>query len=153
MFFSISDSTTYNNSYLECYKKHDSFELNKNGGKVPWNSGKVKNEVITKKWTYELPHQLLNDLRLWIFVNEEVLRLFTWVFIDKMFLELVDLNSQPANLYSNLVNLNSHLWIWTCNSWKWTRNLWFWRRNSWILTRPFEFQLVLLSLWLIPRNS
>ena len=30
MFFSLFDPTIYSNSYLERYKKHNSFELNKN---------------------------------------------------------------------------------------------------------------------------
>ena len=33
---------------------------------------------------YELPYELLNNLRLIILGNEEVLRLFTWVFINLM---------------------------------------------------------------------
>ena len=44
---------------------------------------------------YELLHEMPNYLR--ILGNDEMLRLFTWVFIDWMILELVDLNS----------------WIWT----------------------------------------
>ena len=38
-------------------------------------------------WTYELPHELLNNLGLKILGNEELLRLFTWVFIDLMISE------------------------------------------------------------------
>ena len=41
---------------------------------------------------YELPHELLNDLRRRILQNKEILRLFTWVFLDEMILELLDLN-------------------------------------------------------------
>ena len=37
---------------------------------------------ITRNWTYELPNELSNGLRLTILENEKVLRLFTWVFID-----------------------------------------------------------------------
>ena len=35
-------------------------------------------------WTYELPHELPNNLGLKILGNEELLRLFTSVFIDLM---------------------------------------------------------------------
>ena len=41
---------------------------------------------------YELPHELLNDLRRKILQNKEILRLFTWIFLDEMILELLDLN-------------------------------------------------------------
>ena len=41
---------------------------------------------------YELPHELLNDLRRRILQNKEILRLFTSVFLDEMILELLDLN-------------------------------------------------------------
>ena len=30
----------------------------------PGNSGKVKHEIITRNWSYELPHELSNDLAL-----------------------------------------------------------------------------------------
>ena len=40
---------------------------------------------------YELPHELPNYLGLMVLGNEELLRLFTWVFIDLM--ALVDSNS------------------------------------------------------------
>ena len=56
---------------------------------------------------YELPHELLNDLRRRILQNKEILRLFTWVFLDEMILELLDLNSQLVDLNSWLVVLNS----------------------------------------------
>ena len=46
----------------------------------------------------ELPHESPNDLRLTILGNEGVLKLFTWVFIDKKILELVDLNLQLLDL-------------------------------------------------------
>ena len=35
-------------------------------------------------WTYKLPHELPNILVLKVLGNEELLRLFTWVFIDLM---------------------------------------------------------------------
>ena len=35
-----------------------------------WNSGTVKHKMITRKWTDDLPHELLNDLRLRILGNE-----------------------------------------------------------------------------------
>ena len=42
---------------------------------------------------YEFPHEWPNNLEHMILENEELLRLFTSVFIDLMILELVDLNS------------------------------------------------------------
>ena len=48
----------------------------------PRSSGNVKQEVITRSCPYELPHELPNNLRLKLLGNEELLRLFTWVFID-----------------------------------------------------------------------
>ena len=39
---------------------------------------------ITRKWTCGLPHELPNNLGLMILRNEELLRLFTCVFIDLM---------------------------------------------------------------------
>ena len=47
---------------------------------------------MTRNWTYELFDELLNILGLVVLEQEELLRLFTWVFIDLMILELVDLN-------------------------------------------------------------
>ena len=35
-------------------------------------------------WTYELPHELANNLGLKILGSDELLRLFTWVFIGLM---------------------------------------------------------------------
>ena len=45
------------------------------------SGGNVK-QIITRKWAYELPLELLNNLGLTIFRNEELLRLLTWIFID-----------------------------------------------------------------------
>ena len=50
----------------------------------PWSSGNVKQEVSTRNWTYELPHELPNNLGLMILENEERLRIFTWLFNDLM---------------------------------------------------------------------
>ena len=72
--------------------------------RLPWNSGKVKHEIISKNWTDELPHELPNDLRLKIFGNEEIVRLFTLFSSFKWFL---------------------NPWIWTGNSWIWTHNFEF----------------------------
>ena len=44
--------------------------------------GNAKQEIITRNWTYELPHELPNNLGLKILGNEELLRVFTWFFID-----------------------------------------------------------------------
>ena len=41
-------------------------------------SGNVKNEIITRDWTYKLPHILSNNLGLMVLGNEEILRLFNW---------------------------------------------------------------------------
>ena len=46
---------------------------------------------------YELPHELPSNLGLMILGNKEFLRLFTWVFVDLMILELIDLNSKLVN--------------------------------------------------------
>ena len=54
---------------------------------------KVKQKIISKNWRYGLLHELPSNLGLMILGNEELLRLFTWVFIDLMILEIVDLNS------------------------------------------------------------
>ena len=47
-------------------------------------SGNVKQDIITRSWQYELPHELPNNLGLMILGNEKLLRLFSWVFIDLM---------------------------------------------------------------------
>ena len=41
-------------------------------------SGNVKHEIITRDWTYKLPHILSNNLGLMVLGNEEILRLFNW---------------------------------------------------------------------------
>ena len=46
---------------------------------VAMNSENVKQDVITRNWTYELPRELLNNLGLMTLENEERLRLFTRV--------------------------------------------------------------------------
>ena len=46
--------------------------------------GNVKQENISRNWTDKLPQELLNNLGLMIWTSEELLRLFTWVFIDLM---------------------------------------------------------------------
>ena len=57
------------------------------------------------KWTYELPHELRNNLGLTILRNEELLRLLTWVFIDLMIrgLELVTRGFELVNCGLELV--------------------------------------------------
>ena len=42
-------------------------------------SGKVKQEIITRNWTYELPHKFPNNLGFIVLENEEILRLFNWL--------------------------------------------------------------------------
>ena len=63
----------------------------------PWGRGNVKQEVIVRNVTYNLPHELPKYLGLKILENEELLRLFTLVFIDLIIcgfeLELVTRNS------------------------------------------------------------
>ena len=44
----------------------------------------VKQEIITRNWTYKLPHELPNNLGLKILGNDKRLKLFTWVLIDLM---------------------------------------------------------------------
>ena len=44
----------------------------------------VKQEIITRNWTYKLPHELPNNLGLEILGNDKRLKLFTWVLIDLM---------------------------------------------------------------------
>ena len=48
------------------------------------HGGNVKQEIITWNWTYNLPHELLNNLGFMILRNEQPLWLFTWVFFDLM---------------------------------------------------------------------
>ena len=59
---------------------------------------------------YDLPHKLVNNLGLMILRNEELLSLFTGVFIDLMIreFELVArrLNSQLNDFNSYLINWN-----------------------------------------------
>ena len=67
-------------------------------------SGNVKQDIITRSWPYELPHELPNNLGLMILGNEELLRQFTKVFIDLMIcrFELVTRGFEFA-----LLNFNS----------------------------------------------
>ena len=67
-------------------------------------SGNVKQDIITRSWPYELPHELPNNLGLMILGNEELLRQFTKVFIDLMIcrFELVTRGFELA-----LLNFNS----------------------------------------------
>ena len=39
-------------------------------------SGNIKQEIITRRGTYKLPHKLPNNLALMVLGNEELLRLF-----------------------------------------------------------------------------
>ena len=55
---------------------------------------------------YELPHKLVNNLGLMILRNEELLSLFTGVFIDLMIREF-ELVARRLNLQLN--DLNSYL--------------------------------------------
>ena len=43
------------------------------------SSGNVKPEIITRNWTYKLPHKLPNNLGFMVLGNEEHLRLFSWL--------------------------------------------------------------------------
>ena len=58
---------------------------------------------------YELPHKLVNNLGLMILRNEELLSLFTGVFIDLMIREF-ELVARRLNLQLN--DLNSYLINW-----------------------------------------
>ena len=58
---------------------------------------------------YELPHKLVNNLGLMILRNEELLSLFTGVFIDLMMREF-ELVARILNLQLN--DLNSYLINW-----------------------------------------
>ena len=58
---------------------------------------------------YELPHKLVNNLELMILRNEELLSLFTGVFIDLMIREF-ELVARRLNLQLN--DLNSYLINW-----------------------------------------
>ena len=46
--------------------------------------GVVETRDYHQNWTYNLPHELPNNLGLTILRNEKVLRQLTWVFIDLM---------------------------------------------------------------------
>ena len=76
-------------------------------------------------WTYELPHELLNNLG-----NEELLRLFSLSFY-----------------------WFNDLWIWIRNSWIGTRNSWIWTCSFEFQLVVLSFQLVLLSIQRVIRNS
>ena len=41
--------------------------------------GNVKQQIITRNWTYKLPHKFSNNLELMVLGNEELLRLFNWL--------------------------------------------------------------------------
>ena len=43
------------------------------------SSGNVKQDIITRTWTYKLPHKLSNNLGIIVVGNEELLRLFNWL--------------------------------------------------------------------------
>ena len=60
-------------------------------------------------WTYELPHELPSNLGLMIVGNEELLRLFTWVFIGLMIcgFELVTRELELVTCGFRLVDSNS----------------------------------------------
>ena len=105
--------------------------------KLPWSSGNVKQEIITRNWTYN--HELPDNLRLMILRNDELLRLFTWVFVDLMIrgFEFVtrgfELVTRELGLLTRGFEL-VHLWIQTRNSWIRTRNF----EQLWISTRAFK---------------
>ena len=40
------------------------------------SSGNLKQDIITRNWTYKFPHKLPNNLGLMVLGNEELLRLF-----------------------------------------------------------------------------
>ena len=41
--------------------------------------GNVKQQIITRNWTYKLPQKFSNNLGLMVLGNEELLRLFNWL--------------------------------------------------------------------------
>ena len=43
------------------------------------SSGNVKQDVITRTWTYKFPHKLMNNLGLMVVGNEEFFRQFNWL--------------------------------------------------------------------------
>ena len=43
------------------------------------SSGNVKQDIITRNWTYKLRHKLPNNLGLMVLGNEKLLRLFNWL--------------------------------------------------------------------------
>ena len=43
------------------------------------SSGNVKQDIITRNWTFKLPHKLPNNLGHMVLVNEELLRMFNWL--------------------------------------------------------------------------
>ena len=77
----------------------------------PWCSRKVKQEIIIRNWTYQLRHNLPNNLGLMIFRNRQPLRLFTWVFIDLMIrgFELATRRFELTLLKFQIVLLNFQL--------------------------------------------
>ena len=109
-----------------------------------WSSENVKQEVITRNWTYDFPLQWTYDLRKCVSLGR-FKRLFIWVFIDLMILELVNLNLQHVDLNSQLVDLNSHFWIWT-------RAFKFSTRNSYFsISRYLRIQLIIFFFFTLKK--
>ena len=78
------------------------------------NWGKVKLELRVAS-TYELPHELPNNLGDMILGNEELLRLFTLVFIDLKICEF-ELVTRGFELATRRFKLACNSRIWTHNS-------------------------------------
>ena len=51
----------------------------KNLGFFFQSSGNVKQDIVTRNWTYKLPHKLPSNLGLMVLGNEELLRIFNWL--------------------------------------------------------------------------
>ena len=46
------------------------------------SSGNVKQDIITRNWTYKFPHKFPNNLGLIVLGNVKLLRLFIWLLIS-----------------------------------------------------------------------
>ena len=72
---------------------------------------KIKHEIITKNWTYEMPHELPSDLGLWKWGVLKVVYLsFHWLNDSwtRRF-ELVTHKLEPVTHEFEIVDLNSHI--------------------------------------------
>ena len=93
-----------------------------------WSSRDVLQNIITRNWTHELPHEFtsfLNNLGPMILGSTFYLDALTYCLLDFSLIE------------------------WFLNWSIWTCNFWISSHNSWVWTRTFEFQLVFLSIQLV----